>query len=131
MNSVNVTGRMVRDPQTKTTNGGRNVVEFVVAVDKLFKPKDDSPSADFFRVKCWDRTAEYIGNFGAKGRLVAVTGRLETRKYTDKDGHKREIIEIVADRVNLLDRPQAEATPPEEPATTPAQTEEYDPFADE
>jgi single-strand DNA-binding protein len=65
--------------------------------------------------------------------LVSVDGRLESRKYTDKDGNNREIVEIVADNVNALDRPKEDAEPRQESRgkARPPQGEEYDPFADE
>ena len=105
LNRVTLIGRMVRDPELRTTNTGKNVVEFTIAVDKRIKPQDpNQPTADFFRCKAWNQTADFVSNYGGKGRLTAVDGRLETRKYVDKDGNNREIIEVVADNVNLLDR---------------------------
>ncbi len=105
LNRVTLIGRMVRDPELRTTNTGKNVVEFTIAVDKRIKPQDpNQPTADFFRCKAWNQTADFVSNYGGKGRLTAVDGRLETRKYVDKDGNNREITEIVADNVNLLDR---------------------------
>ena len=107
LNRVTLIGRMVRDPELRTTNTGKNVVEFSIAVDKRIKPQDpNQPTADFFRCKAWNQTADYVSNYGSKGRLTAVDGRLETRKYVDKDGNNREIVEVVADNVNLLDRPR-------------------------
>jgi single-strand DNA-binding protein len=153
LNRVTLIGRMVRDPELRTTNTGKNVVEFTIAVDKRLKPTDpNQPTADFFRCKAWNQTADFVSNYGGKGRLTAVDGRLETRKYVDKDGNNREIVEIVADNVNLLDRPRDEAggagggygganeggggysaPRPAAPAARPAApaADEYDPFADE
>lgn len=97
---------MVRDPELRTTNTGKNVVEFTLAVDKRIKPQDpNAPTADFFRVKAWNQQADFTSQYGGKGRLTAIDGRLETRKYVDKDGNNREVVEIVADNVQLLDRP--------------------------
>lgn len=155
LNRVTLIGRMVRDPELRTTNTGKNVVEFSIAVQKRIKPQDpNQPDADFFRVSAWNQTADYVSNYGGKGRLCAVDGRLQSRKYVDKDGNNREIVEIVADNVNLLDRARdgeggAEggysggsaaggagyaaaprpAAPPARPAAPAA--DEYDPFADE
>ena len=161
LNRVTLIGRMVRDPELRTTNTGKNVVEFTIAVDKRLKPTDpNQPTADFFRCKAWNQTADFVSNYGGKGRLTAVDGRLETRKYVDKDGNNREIVEIVADNVNLLDRARDEAggagggysgggqggygggneggggysaPRPAAPAARPAApaADEYDPFADE
>ena len=161
LNRVTLIGRMVRDPELRTTNTGKNVVEFSIAVSKRIKPTDpNQPDADFFRITAWNQTADYVSNYGGKGRLTAVDGRLQSRKYVDKDGNNREIVEVVADNVNLLDRREdaagsggAEsggyasgggqgassgngggnsrpAAQPARPASAPA-ADEYDPFADE
>ena len=160
LNRVTLIGRMVRDPELRTTNTGKNVVEFSIAVDKRIKPQDSSqPTADFFRVTAWNQTADFVSNYGGKGRLTAVDGRLQSRKFVDKDGNNREIVEIVADNVNLLDRArdaegggsndgggyasgsgsqgggggggyaQKPAAQPARPSAPAA--DEYDPFADE
>lgn len=140
INRVVLVGRLTHDPQLRTTTSGKNVTDFQMAVQKRIKPMDGSPDADFFRVTCWGTTAEFVANYLAKGRLVAVDGRLQSRKYVASDGSNREVIEIVADSVQGLDRPRddmggggashaAVATPS---AVTAAPSEdEYDPFADE
>lgn len=145
INRVVLVGRLTRDPEMRTTTTGKNVVEFSIAVNKKFKPQDGSPDADFFRCKAWGQTAEFVSNYLNKGRLVAVDGRIEQRKYTANDGTNREIFEIVADNVHGLDRPRDEqggggyasgggnanmggGAPVGGPA--PAE-DEYDPFADE
>jgi single-strand DNA-binding protein len=113
----------------KTTSTGKAVVEISVAVTKKFKPQDGSPDADFFRVQAWEKTAEYISNYLTKGRLVAVDGRLTTRKWT-KDGIEREVVEIVADSVQSLDSPKDDA--PKTKGTSKVSTADIeDIFADE
>lgn len=135
INRVVLVGRLTRDPELRTTNSGKNVCDFSIAVGKRIKPQDGSPDADFFRVSCWEKTAEYVANYLTKGRLVAVDGRLQSRKYTDKDGNNRESIEVVAENVQGLDRPKDDAggsPAPERAAVGAAPSEEeYDPFADE
>ena len=108
LNRVIMIGRLTKDPELKQTTTGKSVVSFSIAVDKRIKPTDGSPTADFFMVKAWGNTAEFVSNYLGKGRLVAVDGRLETRKYTDQSGNNREITEIVADNVQGLDRPREE-----------------------
>ena len=122
MNRVVLIGRITRDPETKTTPSGTKVAEFSIAVDK--RGKDEG--ANFFRVKAWGNQAEYVGNYLSKGRLVAIDGRLEQRTY-EKDGQKREVIEVVAESVQGLDRPRddAQAAKPK-----PSATDDYDPFGD-
>lgn len=133
VNRVVIVGRMTRDPEMRTTATGKSIVSVSVAVTKKFKPQDGSPDADFFNVSAWDKTAEYISNYLTKGRLIAVDGRLSSRKYTAKDGTEREVVEIVADSVQSLDRPKDDA--PSATSSSPrakAQAiDEYDPFADE
>jgi single-strand DNA-binding protein len=143
VNRVVLVGRLTRDPELRTTSTGKSVVSFSIAVDKKFKPQGaDQQTADFFRVQAWEKTAEFVANYLTKGRLCAVDGRLEQRSYTDKDGNKRESIEIIADSVQGLDRPRDEtgpagggggyaaARPASGGGAAPA-ADEYDPFADE
>lgn len=139
MNRVILIGRLTRDPEVRTTNTGKQVADFSIAVDKKFKPQDGSPTADFFRVSCWDKTAEFVGNYLTKGRLVAVDGRLQSRKYTANDGTNREVVEVVAENVQGLDRPREDGGTggSREPATAGVaaasvpSADEYDPFSDE
>lgn len=133
LNRVVLIGRLTRDPELRTTTTGKNVVGFSIAVDRRFKA-EGQPEADFFRISAWGQTADYVANYLTKGRLVAVDGRLQQRKYTDRDGNDRESVEIVADNVNGLDRPRdSTATPAGATAspTTAPTPEEYDPFADD
>lgn len=139
INRVVLVGRLTRDPELRTTQTGKSVCDFSIAVNKRFKPQDGSPDADFFRVSSWDKTAEYVSNYLTKGRLVAVDGRLQTRKYTGSDGVNREVVEVVADNVQGLDRPRDDAGGGPGPSVgTPVAVggpaidpDEYDPFADE
>lgn len=131
LNRITLVGRLTRDPELRTTSTGKDVVEFSIAVNKRIKPADGA-DADFFRVKAWGQTASYVGEYIGRGRMVSVDGRLESRKYTDKDGNNREIVEIVADNVNALDRPREDAEPRQESRgkAKPA-PEPYNPFEDE
>lgn len=131
LNRITICGRLTRDPELRTTSTGKDVVEFSIAVNKRIKPAD-GPDADFFRVKAWGQTASYVGEYIGRGRLVSVDGRLESRKYTDKEGNNREIVEIVAENVNALDRPKEDAEPRQEPRgkARPA-PDAYNPFEDE
>ena len=131
LNRITLVGRLTRDPELRTTSTGKDVVEFSIAVNKRIKPADGA-DADFFRVKAWGQTASYVGEYIGRGRLVAVDGRLESRKYTDKEGNTREIVEIVADNVNALDRPREDAEPRQESKgkAKPA-PDAYNPFEDE
>lgn len=137
LNRVCLIGRLTRDPELRTTTSGKSVVDFSLAVNKRIKPSDGSPDADFFRIQAWGHTAEFVSNYLTKGRLVSVDGRLQSRKYTASDGSNREVVEIVADNVQSLERPrdddssgstQSQTT---QPTGGGSKVEEYDPFADE
>jgi single-strand DNA-binding protein len=108
VNRVVLIGRLTRDPELKSTNTGKSVCDFSIAVNKRVKSSNGADS-DFFRVKAWGQTAEYVNTYLSKGRLVVVDGRLETRKWKDKEGNEREAVEIVADNVSGLDKPKDDA----------------------
>lgn len=137
LNRVVLIGRLTHDPNLRTTTTGKEVCDFQIAVTKRYKPQDGSPDADFFRVIAWGKDATYVSNYLTKGRLVAIEGRLQSRKYTGNDGQNREVVEVVADSVQGLDRAKSDApgdvasptsatTPPSE-----ADIDEHDPFADD
>lgn len=140
VNTVVLVGRLTRDPELRTTSTGKNVCSFSLAVTKRIKPTDGSPDADFFNVVAWGNQAEYVTNYLTKGRLVAVEGRLQSRKYTASDGTNREVVEIVANSVQGLDRPRDDAGGgggdsmghrPTAAVSAAPSADEYDPFADE
>lgn len=131
LNRVVLVGRLTRDPELRTTTTGKQVAGLGIAVDRRFK-RDGDADADFFNVTAWGQTADFITNYGGKGRLVAVDGRLQTRKYTNKDGIEVTATEIIADNISLLDRPKD--GPPGEhaaPAAAEVGPDDYDPFGDE
>lgn len=129
MNSVNMVGRLTRDPELRTTNTGKSVCSFSIAVDRQFKTQD-GPTADFFDCTAWGQPGEFLSQYGGKGRVVGVSGRLENREWQDNDGNKRRATNVIADRVQLLDK---KSDPPSGAAATVASgsIEEFDPFADE
>lgn len=106
-NKIILIGRLTRDPELRSTSTGKNVTKFGLAVNKRFKPRDsDGPDADFFDVSAWGQSADYVNQYAGKGRLVVVEGRIESRKYTDRDGNEKTAWEVTADNVTLLDRPR-------------------------
>jgi single-strand DNA-binding protein len=137
-NRIVLIGRLTRDPESKNTQTGKAYATFSIAVDKGRKPTDpNEPSADFFNVKVWGQTVEFVTTYLTKGRLVAVDGRIESRKYTDKEGTPREVWEVSADNVKSLERPRDDGEGAAKPATRtavkskPAVKPEYDPFEDD
>ena len=98
MNTVVLIGRLTRDPEVKFLQSGKSVCKFTLAVDKPFGDKE----ADFIPITVWGKIGEACGNNLNKGRLVAVSGRLQIRTY-EKDGQNRRIAEVVASEVKFLD----------------------------
>lgn len=100
MNQVVLMGRMTRDPELRHTQSGTPVASFTLAVDRGFAPKDGGErQTDFIDIVAWRGTAEFVSKYFIKGQLTAVTGKLQIRDWTDKDGNKRRSAEIVADNV--------------------------------
>jgi single-strand DNA-binding protein len=133
VNSVVLIGRLTRDPDVRTTTSGKQVASFSIAVDRRFKGQDGT-DVDFFRITAWGNSADFVGKYLGKGRLVAVEGRLQTSKYNDKDGNPRESVEVVAESVQGLDRPREGGESggggyAHSQQSAPA-ADEYDPFAD-
>lgn len=130
INRVVLIGRLTRDPELRTTGTGKSVASFSIAVNKRSKPTDGSPDADFFNVTAWEKSAEYVTNYLGKGRLVAVEGRLSQRRYTASDGTQRDVVEVVADNVQGLDRPRDDAGTGALGKTATTCANDYDPFAE-
>ena len=112
MNSVNITGRLCADPELKyLANGnGTAVATFTLAVDRnLSKEKRAAaenigqPTADFINCKAWGKTAETLANYVTKGKLIGVTGRIETGSYEAKDGTRRYTTEVVVYNLDILE----------------------------
>jgi single-strand DNA-binding protein len=131
INRVVLVGRLTRDPELRNTTTGKQVVNFGLAVDDPFNKEH----TNFFNVSAWGSSADFVAKYLTKGRLVAVDGRLNQRKYTTQDGQERNVVEVVADRVQGLDRPKDDGGggggAQQEPVGVGAGDDEYDPFADE
>lgn len=96
-------GRLTKDPELRRTPSGTAVATFSIAVDRDFKGKDGERETDFIDVVAWRQTAEFVSKYFAKGRMAVVEGRLQIRDYTNKDGQKRRVAEIVADNIYFGD----------------------------
>lgn len=102
MNKVVLIGRLTKDPELKFTPGnGTAVATFTVAVDRKFK-SEGQPTADFIPIVVWGKQAENTANYMSKGRLIGISGRIQTRSYEAKDGTRRYVTEIVAEEVQFL-----------------------------
>lgn len=104
MNKVILVGRLGRDPEMRYIPSGQAVCNFSMATDETYlKDGQKVEKTEWHRIVVWGKTAEFCGNYLTKGRLVCVEGKLETRKWTDKEGVERYTTEIKADRVQGLD----------------------------
>ena len=99
MNRVLITGRLTRDPELRTTAGGKAVAQFSVASHQYVSGKEKS---EFHNVVAWDRLAETCGRYLGKGQLVAIEGRIQTRSWDDDKGQRHWKTEIVASSVEML-----------------------------
>lgn len=100
-NKVIMMGRIVNDPQLKTTPNGVNFCVFRIAVDRRFQTKGEEKVSDFFNVTAWRQQADFVQKYFGKGRMILVEGEMNTRPYTDKNGNQATWYEIVADRVSF------------------------------
>jgi single-strand DNA-binding protein len=103
MNKVVLVGRLTKDPELKFAQGtGTAVTTFTVAVNRRFK-REGQPEADFIPVVVFGKTAEATANYMSKGKLISVSGNIQTRNYDAKDGTKRYVTEVIADEVDFLE----------------------------
>ena len=120
INSVVLMGRLTADPELRTTQSGKSVASFSMAVERDFQ-QDGERKADFIDVVAWRGLAEFICKYFRKGRMIAIQGHIQTRTYTDKDGNKRKATEVVADKVSFTGE---KAEPSEQ---EPSRIEGYEP----
>ena len=99
LNHIVLMGRLTRDPELRRTGSGVAVASFTLAVDRDFAAQGAEKETDFIDVVAWRSTAEFVAKYFTKGRMAVVTGRLQIRNWTDKEGNKRRSAEVVADNV--------------------------------
>ena len=100
LNHIVIMGRLTRDPELRRTGSGIAVASFSLAVDRDYSPKDGSErETDFIDCVAWRQTGEFVSQYFTKGSMAVVSGRLQIRAWTDKDGGKRRSAEVVADNV--------------------------------
>ena len=104
LNHITIMGRLTRDPELRRTGSGTAVASFTLAVDRDFAPRDGGErETDFIDCVAWRQTGEFVSKYFTKGRMAVVSGRLQIRSWTDKDGNKRRTAEVVADNVYFGD----------------------------
>lgn len=104
LNRIILMGRLVADPELRQTPNGISVATFCVAVDRNYQSKNSSEKqTDFINCVAWRQTGEFISRYFAKGRMIAVEGSLQTRRYEDKTGAKRTAYDVVVDQAYFAD----------------------------
>lgn len=114
LNHIIIMGRMVRDPELRSTQSGTSVCSFTLACDRDFKSKDGGDKeTDFIDCVAWRSTAEFVSKYFTKGRMMAVEGRLQLRDWVDKEKNKRRSAEIQVSSAYFADSKSKEQEPPE------------------
>lgn len=99
LNRCIIAGRMVKDPELRTTQSGISVASFTLAVERDIKSKNGEKETDFIDVVAWRHTAEYVCKYISKGSMVVVSGRLQIRSWKDRDGNNRRSSDIQAEQI--------------------------------
>ncbi len=115
LNHIIAMGRLTRDPELRRTNSGVAVASFTIACDRDRAPEGQEKETDFIDCVAWRGTAEFVEKYFKKGRMIVVSGRLQIRGWTDKEGNKRRSAEIVADNVYFGDSKKDEDQPQSQP----------------
>lgn len=109
LNHITLAGRLARDPELRRTQNGTAVTSFTLACERDFKNESGDREVDFIDCVAWRKTAELVSGYFTKGRMAIVSGRMQIRGWTDKDGNRRKSAEILVDNIYFGDsKPQAE-----------------------
>lgn len=101
MNQITLKGRLCHTPELKQTPNGVSVVNTSIAVNRTYTPKGEERQADFFDITAWRGTAELIAKYFQKGQEILLTGEMQSRKYTDKEGKNRIAWQVSVDRIEF------------------------------
>lgn len=112
MNKVIEIGRATADVELKQTSSGTSAVEFRIAVKRTYKNAEGKYDSDFFNCVAFNKTAELIGKYVKQGDLIAIDGKLQTRNYTNREGKKVYVTEIVVEQVEFLQSKKSDGQAP-------------------
>ncbi len=101
LNCVTLMGRLVADPELRTTTTGRSVCTFSIAVDRSYAKAGEQRQTDFINIVTWEGTANFVSRYFTKGSMIAIQGSIQTRPYEDKNGNKRTAFEVIAREVSF------------------------------
>lgn len=108
MNNIVLLGRLTKDADIRSTQSGKVVASFTLAVDRPYT-QNGKKEADFIACQIWGKSAEVLGKSVHKGQRVLLEGRLQIRQYTDKNGNKRTAAEVITDRFEFIERKEQTA----------------------
>lgn len=133
LNHITLAGRLVRNPELRRTQNGTAVASFTLACERDFKNESGDREVDFIDCVAWRKTAELVSGYFTKGRMAIVSGRMQIRGWTDKDGNRRKSAEILVDNIYFGDsKPQGEGAATEatgeEPYSEIAEDDDQCPF---
>ena len=119
LNVVAIMGRLVADPELRTTTQGNSVCSFRIACDRSYVQQGQERQADFIDVVAWRHQADFVSKYFQRGSLIAVEGSLQTRQYQDKNGNNRTAVEVVANNISFAGakRQDAQSAPSYEQQT--------------
>lgn len=101
LNVVAIMGRLVADPELRTTPAGHSVCSFRIACDRSYVQQGQERQADFIDIVAWRQQADFVSKYFQKGSMIAVDGSLQTRNYQDKNGNSRTAVEVVANNISF------------------------------
>ena len=126
LNHITAAGRLTKDPELRRTQNGVAVASFTVACDRDIKDASGNKQTDFIDCVAWRNTAEFVDKYLTRGRMVIVSGRLQMREWTDKNGNKRRNAEILAENVYFADSKRAVENTEKNEMKEAAQTVDFD-----
>lgn len=124
LNKVFLQGRLTADPEFRTTSNDTSVVSFSLAVDKPYAKQGEARTADFFNLTAWRNTADFIAKYFKKGQMMIVEGLLQNNSYTDNNGQKRTVTQVLVEKVNFADTKNQNST-------SKSKEVEYEPVEDD
>lgn len=130
LNHITIMGRLTRDPELRRTASNIAVASFTLAVDRDYAGQSGEKETDFIDCVAWRSTAEFASKYFSKGRMAVVSGRLQIRPWTDKDGNKRRSAEIIVDNMYFGDsKRESDSSSGSYSTTAPTASSGYQPPA--
>lgn len=108
LNKIILSGRLVRDPEMRTTQSGKSIASFTLAVERDFAPQGQQKETDFINCTAWNGTADFVAKYFSKGSMATLCGSLQIQSYTDRDGNKRSAPNVNVENVYFAGKKRAE-----------------------